>query len=241
MDRYGSRLTVRSTRAAGKNLERNGVDGCARIHVLIQEHIVNLQKAMSMNWASSEVVGVFTFLLPGFIAAAIFYALTSYPRPGAFDRVVVALIFTAIGQTIVEYGLPIFPGDDAWKPLASIIVAVALGLGFSTLSNADTLHMPLRWLRVTRETSYSSEWYSTFARLGDGSYIVLHLAGERRLYGYAEEWPGDPRKGHFRIGEPEWLDKDGASAPATGVSAILIPAEEVTMVEFLPVTEQQRT
>ena len=27
-----------------------------------------------MNWASSEVVGVLTFLLPGFVAAAIFYS-----------------------------------------------------------------------------------------------------------------------------------------------------------------------
>ena len=33
-----------------------------------------------MNWASSEIVGVLSFLLPGFVAAAIFYSLTSYPQ-----------------------------------------------------------------------------------------------------------------------------------------------------------------
>ena len=187
-----------------------------------------------MSWATSEAVGILAFLLPGFVAAAIFYALTSYPRPGAFDRVVVALIFTAIGQTIVEYGLPASADAGEWKPLASIVVAAALGLGASVLSNTDILHTPLRWLRITRETSHPSEWYSTFARLGDGSYIVLHLRSKRRLYGYAEEWPGDPKEGYFRIAEPEWLGEDGAPAPATGVSAILISATEVTMVEFLP-------
>ena len=193
-----------------------------------------------MSWASSEAVGILAFLLPGFVAAAIFYALTSYPRPGAFDRVVVALIFTAIGQTIVEYGFPASAEAGEWKPLASIVVAVALGLGASVLSNADILHAPLRWLRITRETSYPSEWYSTFARLGDGRYIVLHLRGERRLYGYAEEWPGDPKEGHFRIAEPEWLGADGERIPATSVSAILIPAAEVTMVEFLLATSVER-
>ena len=33
-----------------------------------------------MNWASGEIVGVLSFLLPGFVAAAIFYSLTSYPN-----------------------------------------------------------------------------------------------------------------------------------------------------------------
>lgn len=38
-----------------------------------------------MSWVSSEVVGVLGFLLPGFVAAAVFYSLTSHPKPGAFD------------------------------------------------------------------------------------------------------------------------------------------------------------
>ena len=37
-----------------------------------------------MNWASGEVVGILTFLLPGFVAAAVFHSLTSHPKPDAF-------------------------------------------------------------------------------------------------------------------------------------------------------------
>ncbi len=194
-----------------------------------------------MSWASSEAVGLLVFLLPGFVAAAIFYSLTSFPRPGAFDRVVVALIFTAVGQMIAEYGLPAIigssgetPATAAWKFLLPLLVAVALGLGAAVLSNTDFLHWLLRRIRLTRETSYPSEWYSTFARMGDGHYIVLHLAGERRLYGYAEEWPSNPERGHFRITEPEWLNDEGGRTPAEGVSAVLIPATQVTMIEFMP-------
>ena len=62
--------------------------------------------------------------------------------------------------------------------------------------------------------------------------VVLHLNGERRLYGWPEEWPSRPEEGHFRIAEGECLIDD-RRVPATGVSALLIPAGEVEMVEFL--------
>lgn len=41
-----------------------------------------------MDWASSDVIGVLKFLLPGFIAAAVFYSLTSHPKPDAFNRII---------------------------------------------------------------------------------------------------------------------------------------------------------
>lgn len=53
-----------------------------------------------MSWATSEIVAVLAFLLPGFVGAAAFYSLTSYPKPSEFDRVVQALVFTTVGQAI---------------------------------------------------------------------------------------------------------------------------------------------
>ena len=124
-----------------------------------------------MSWASSEVVGVLTFLLPGFVAAAIFYSLTSHPKPGAFDRVIQALIFTVIGQAIVALLLAIdstvkeaVHGIRNWELILSVLVAVILGLVASYASNRDTVHGILRRFGVTRETSYPSEWYSAFSR-----------------------------------------------------------------------------
>ncbi len=197
-----------------------------------------------MIWATNEIVDVLTFLLPGFIAAAIFYSLTSHPKPGAFDRVILALIFTLIGQMTTEYSLLILIDIqenartiEIWEPGLSVLIAIILGLCSSCLSNSDVLHRFLRRLRMTRETSYPSEWYSTFARHGDRCYIVLHLQGERRLYGYAEEWPSDPTDGHFRMAEAEWLDEENKGTPLENVSAVLVPAAEVGIIEFLPTSE----
>ena len=197
-----------------------------------------------MGWASGEAVGVLTFLLPGFVAAGIFYSLTSYPKPAAFDRIVLALIFTVVAQAVTEYGLLAsgaaagnVEAAAAWGPALSVTVAVLLGLGASCLSNTDALHGLLRRARVTRETSHPTEWYSTFARYGESCCVVLHLQGERRLYGFAEEWPGNPTEGHFRISDAEWLADGDRRIPVEGVSAILIPATEVTMIEFLPFSE----
>ena len=154
-----------------------------------------------MNWVYSEIVGVLSFLLPGFVAAAIFYSLTSDPW------------------------------RKSWELLLSVLVAVALGLLTAYFLNWDTLHRLLRRLGVTRETSYASEWYSAFSRHCD-CYVTLHLKGERRLFGWPEEWPSRPDEGHFRIAEAEWLT-DEKRIPATGVLAILIPVDQVEMVEFV--------
>ena len=194
-----------------------------------------------MNWASSEVIGILIFLLPGFVTASIFYWLTSHPKPNVFDRVIQALIFTVIGRAITDVLQELLISvckmeensllikNEAY--VLSVLVAVALALPFAYFSNNDTVHSILRYFRVTKETAYPSEWYSAFSRHPD-CYVVLHLKGQRRLYGWPEEWPSRPDEGHFRIAEGEWLEEDKRT-PAKGVSAILIPVGEVEMVEFL--------
>ncbi|MXY72700.1 MAG: hypothetical protein F4Y97_06625 [Dehalococcoidia bacterium] len=191
-----------------------------------------------MPWASSEVINVLAFLLPGFVAAAIYYSLTSHPKPSAFERLIQALIFTAVIQASVSLlpdSLPspeIDIGADApWDPAWPVAIAVILALIVVVVVNYDLAHSLLRWLRITRENAYSSEWDSSLAR-NDGSYVVVHLAGERRLYGWPDEWPNDPKRGHFRITQAEWLTDEGPR-PLENVSGVLIPVGEVEMVEFV--------
>ena len=191
-----------------------------------------------MSWASSEAVAVLSYLLPGFVSMAVFHIFTSHPKPGEFERIVQALIFTILVQAIAELALWIgrlFGKETLWTDATGIVVSVgiALLLGFIAVffSNTDTLHRFVRFLRLTRETSYSSEWYSAFHHNAD-CYVVLHLQGQRRLYGWPEEWPSRPDQGHFRIAEGEWLVGD-ERIPAEGVVSIIVPAREVDMVEFL--------
>ena len=147
-----------------------------------------------MSWATSEVVAVLTFLLPGFVGAAVFYALTSHPKPGEFDRVVQALVFTTVGQAVawVTQALAGVWWDYAWPAGLELTVAVASAVAVALLAvfcaNHDIVHGALRRIGVTGETSYPSELYSAFAEHPD-CYVVLHLRGARRLYGWVEEWP----------------------------------------------------
>lgn len=184
------------------------------------------------------IIQVLLFLLPGFVAAAFYYFLTSYAKPNDFGKIIHALVFTAIGQSawiIVEW---LFPIGSEWGVPISVAVAAFSAVIVVGVSNNDLIHILLRRLRFTTENSYPSVWYSTFSRNTD-CYVVLHLTHNRQLYGWPSEWPTNPTEGHIRIVEGEWLDEsddfisaeidqDSASMPT-----FLIPTKEVEMVEFI--------
>lgn len=195
-----------------------------------------------MDWATSEILQILTLLFPGFISAWIFYALTSYPKPSEFERVVQALIFTVLIQGIVvptksllcltgEFLICIGPWSKESTLVISLVIATIIGILFSAFANNDRFHKLLRFLKITKETSYASEWFGAFSETPT-TYVVLHLKGERRLYGWPQEWPSDPKFGHFSMVQAEWLDGE-KSIELTSVKNILVPATEVEFVEFM--------
>lgn len=194
-----------------------------------------------MENLTSDIITLFQFLLPGFIAAWMFYSLTSYPKPSQFERVVQALIFTIFIQAIVvliEYGIVWTCAEYKLEGISknagvvgSVLAAIVLGVIFACFANNDYLHKLLRKLGITRETSYPSEWFGAF--LNDITFVVLHLEDERRLYGWPLEWPSQQTTGHFVIAEPSWLNDDGSETEVTGVSKMVIRATDVKWVEFL--------
>lgn len=182
-----------------------------------------------MGLASGEAMSLLMFLLPGFVAAAVFYWLTSHPKPGAFERIIQALIFTMFVQVVVK---TVSPWKETRELILSVLAAIVFGLLAVYALNKDFPHRCLRRLGITRENSYPSEWYSAFDRHAN-CYLVLHLKDERRLYGWPTEWPSRPDEGHFLIEEVEWLNDDGERRPAESVAGMVVPASEVEMVEFL--------
>jgi hypothetical protein len=194
-----------------------------------------------MDLPSHAVVSVLAYLLPGFVAAAIVYSLTPNPRPAPFERVVQALIFTILTHAIVAVakGIVLWFGRHAFtlgwwsddtRVVYSVLLAIAFGLTWSKLLNNDRLHSGLRNWGITHQTSFPSEWYGAFC--SNSRYVVLHLAGRRRLYGWPQEWPSSPDRGHFVIALPQWLrESDVVEVP--GVDMILVKATDVQMVEFM--------
>jgi len=198
-----------------------------------------------MNVITNELIALFNFLLPGFITSFLFYALTSFPKKSEFEAVVIALIYTIVINALVEIAGVIFIAIGSllvigeWNPLSktvwSIIIAVCIGLLWSYIYNNDRIHKFLRRLKITTKSSYPSEWYGAFAE--NASYIILDLKDDRRIMGLPSEWPDDPEKGYFVLGDAKWLvvDHDGKTGaiPLETIDKILIAANNVEMVEFL--------
>ena len=201
---------------------------------------------LATAWASSETISVLIFLLPGFVAAGIFQTLISNPKPNGIGIIVQAFVFTMLVHLAAQLGSW---GIGALRPNSSlshmgdwnastlivmlVCVAIALGLISAFIWNSDQLHRRLRKWRVTRESSYRSAQYSAFAHHSN-CYVVLHLKGERRLYGWPKEWPSRPEDQHFLIEKCEWLIGDNERNQLDEVSHMLISASEVEMIEFLP-------
>jgi hypothetical protein len=201
-----------------------------------------------MEIPSSEILKLIYALLPGFVAAWLFYGLTAHPRLSPFERTIQALIFTGIIQVLVlafrevalllGNNLTIGVWTDNVFFVVSILEAVIVGACFSLFANKDWCH---KWLResrcfkwfdgVTRRSSYPSEWFSVFDQ--EPRYVVLHLTGNRRLRGWPFAWPDHPDSGHFVMMEPKWLLEDGAETSVDTVYKMLVRAADVEMVEFL--------
>jgi hypothetical protein len=193
-----------------------------------------------MEWTSSEVVGVITYLLPGFVTAWVFYGLTAHPRREPFERVVQALIFTAIVQTVttgLKIALESAPKEyvlGTWtKEVALVwsnVIAVILGVLVSLFANKNWCHKFLHLCRITKRTSFPSEWYSVFNH--EPRHLILHLEGGRRLSGWPEEWPDHPDAGHFVICDPAWVLAD-KEVPLYNVEQFVVPAKSVEMIEVM--------
>lgn len=197
---------------------------------------------------STDIIKLLYALMPGFLAAWVFLGLTARKVPSPFERTVQALIYTAIIQVLALglrghlYWLVDNQWCESWGKWSenvqlgwSLVIGMFMGVVLAWFSNKDLLHSILRFFRMTQQTSFESEWFGAFSS-NRGQYIILNMKGGRRLFGWPEEWPNQHDNGHFVIAEPEWLvENDGVPerVPLDMVCNMLIPAEDVELVEFL--------
>ena len=193
-----------------------------------------------MGFPSTDLLQFIYFLLPGFVAAWIFYGLTAHPRQSPFERVVEALIFTALVQALtVGVTESLYAVGSRMESAAvltksgvfaiSVCVALPLGLAAAAMSNGNAPH---GWLPdwITKRTSLPSEWYAGFAKYP--RFVYLRLRDGRTLYGWPMEWPDAADAGHFLMTRCEWILADETRVELPLIEAMLIPAETVETVEF---------
>lgn len=177
------------------------------------------------------------FLMPGFVAAWIMYGLTSHPKPSQFERLIQALILTAIIQSLMplaKYAHTAICIESSFtvnKDLWSLIIALVIGLLLALFINKDWFHAVLRKVGFTSRTSHPSEWFYVFSQ--KITFIVIHLKDGRRIYGWPKEWPINPKTGQVYLMEPIWLSDDGKEIADQNVDGILIDSNDIRFVEFM--------
>jgi hypothetical protein len=189
---------------------------------------------------SKELIELLSYLLPGFLVAWLFYALTSHEKPAQLERVIQALIFTLVvnGLVVLEKYLLLWLGSivdlGVWTKeselIASIVTAIAFGLLAVYLVNTDILHEWLRDRNMSKQSSYPTEWCTTFSK--NKSYVVLEMKDGRRLYGWPQIWPSSFEKGHLYMTEVSWIHSDPV-VEMPNYSGVLIPVTDVQHVEFI--------
>ncbi len=189
---------------------------------------------------SEQLISFLQFLLPGFLAAWVFYGFVPHTKPNQFERIIEALVFTLIIQAIVRIEEPLFLWIGQWisigewtrqsEALAPSATAIVIGITFAFCVNKDFPHWILRLVGMTRETTGPNEWFRAFYE--DVTYIVLHLKDGRRLYGWPARFPSTPNSGEFVIRYPAWVHV-ADNEDLKDVTSILISATEVEWVEFL--------
>ena len=196
--------------------------------------------------ANTDFLEQFQFLLAGFVAAWVFYGLTPYRRPTPFERVVQALVYTAVVQLLAT-GLAGVAGLTEWGakaaeilpgPVGIFLLAVFIGVVFAWLTNRDYPHEWLRKTGITSQTARKCNWADAFDMAGY-DFIALNLKDGRRLCGWPLSWPDTHADDHFLLMDYAWLPDQGGEAPDSSKitlawgDGILVAAEAVDMVEFL--------
>lgn len=195
-----------------------------------------------MELPSLDLLTLFFKLLPGFLAAAVFHALTPYPKRDVLDRIVAAMIFTLFAELGVAVIKPIllWTGSHVfslgeWNDRVRLGLAATIGLVFgltwSHAVNNGYTHRLLRKWGITKKSSLPTQWFGAFS--GFERFVILHFRNGRRLMGWPREWPDEPESGHFLLERPGWVLDDATKAAMHQIEVLLVSAKDVEAVEFL--------
>ncbi len=209
----------------------------------------------------NSISGAIQSLVYGFVACWIFYSMTAHPKPTTTEQGIQALIFTAFIQAAVvitkwtalligrwpRLNFGVWPRECDFG--SALFYGVLFGFILAVCANQDFPFCQFRKLGWTKKHSFPSVWFHFFNDSSWSPWAVLHLIpskesvrGPCRLTGYIQEWPDDPKSGHFVMVKAAWLHQDGTVVELDTVESLMVSAAEVEMVEFLkrtPVGEEK--
>ncbi|PAA01270.1 DUF6338 family protein [Pseudomonas fragi] len=193
-----------------------------------------------MEGLSAEIIPVLQQLMPGFLAMIIFYWLAEAPKPTQFERVLQALISTAVIQLLVmgvekaAYYLGNYYSFGEWSEVSTnvsaIFLAVSIGLALAHLCNSDAIFSVARKMGFTTKASQDDGVH--IHKIFSNSGMILHFTDGKRLMGYLDVFPNNKQSGVYLVSNPIWITADvRQECPET--NTIMISGTDVQWVEFL--------
>lgn len=188
---------------------------------------------------SADVITLLEYLAPGLLAASVYFGMTAHQKPSQFERLIQALIYTAIAQAFVvaERAAALQAGE--WLSLglwtrrsdlgASLASALAIGIATATAANHDVVHTVLQRTRMTKRTGHPCEWFGIFSDYP--RHITLHLKDESLVHGWPSIWPAKPENGHFFI-SGALRDFAGVRYDLSHLEGLVVNATDVVYVEI---------
>jgi len=178
---------------------------------------------------SKELIELLNYILPGLITLWLFYGLTSHKKPPQFERIIEALIYTIFIQFFIAVLKLFIEIKSEHEIIFSISIAMIFGVILSYFSNNDIFHKLLRFLKITKQTSYPSEWFGVFNKYK--RFIVLNLKDGRRLFGWPIEWPSDPNNGYLLMTNLYWFNNKNI-IKIDQIEFLLINTNQIEWIEF---------
>ena len=202
------------------------------------------------------------YVFAGLVASWVYYGLVPATKPSAFNRVLDALVLTALIRLALQGLALVIPPlasvlgrienlSSNPPPLADLTDSFAASLlvfGFSALFGLilailTNKNFPHQWLirwGWTGQAALQSNLSHAFSVRQD-SYIVLNLRDGRRVFGWPLSWPDRTDDNYFLLSDYEWLPSragegaaDESGEEKSPDAAILIAGRDVEMVEFVP-------
>ncbi len=174
-------------------------------------------------------------LLPGLLTYLLVRSLTARERRvEATEAILHGLAYTLL----VHAMWTVCTSIGTWFPTPDIVglslCSLLLGVVVSRLSNRGAIYEFLRRVGVTSESGWASIWESAFRefRTTRGEYGVFHSRDGRRIMGAIRGYSLQQSGGHICLERAQWLEGLEALAELPGM--VLIPADDVQFIEFLP-------
>ncbi|WP_157522451.1 DUF6338 family protein [Mitsuaria sp. 7] len=172
-------------------------------------------------------------MLPGLVGAASFNLLVKRPQVMLWIDSLVVLVLSEMSARILK-ATPL-SALGAWESLAQLVIPIGIAISVVT-GSAKLVRSNDRKRRSSRgneerQQSCRLRWYEVFR--AEKSHLILHLKDGRKVFGWPEGWPEDSTTGHFLLTTPLVAMSGQAVEFQSGASAVLLPAQEVSWVQFL--------